>query len=228
VTTSQSRALVALGVLGILGCTSRATVPFEKIPRASVADVQPEEILAEFAAALPVKFRVLNTVTFDFKGRALAAIGYTDVDSARDRFTVVGLHPAGVVKLFEVCGSGENVESAFAIDELARRGDVGRSIGEATRRMYFDRIPNATARMRRETGRLVFTQRAGDGRIKYSFGGPGGVLAEKRYYERGREVWRVSYHEYRSHKGKLYPGGIVLTNQKYGYRVVVRLREIMS
>ena len=55
-----------------------------------------------------------------------------------------------------------------------------------------------------------------------------GVLVEKRYYENGRKIWTVSYYEYRRENGKLYPDGIILEHHEYGYRLVVRLREIRS
>ena len=221
--TIRRLALLGLGILGLASCGS---VPFRQTAPVSLEGIDPERMRQDFAEALPVAFRVVNTVTFRFKRKAFAAIGYTDVDTSRETFTVVGLHPAGGVKLFEISGNGEDVECAFALDQFAERGDVARAVADDTRRMYFDRLPSADARVSRERDRILFREEHGPGELEYVFAGSDGVLVEKRYYEKGRRVWRASYYEYRRENGKLYPGGIILEHHEYGYRLLVRLREI--
>jgi len=221
--TARRLALLGLAILGLVSCSS---VPFRQTALVSLEGIDPERMRQDFAEALPVAFRVVNTVTFRFKRKAFVAIGYTDVDASRETFTVVGLHPAGGVKLFEISGNGEEVECAFALDEFAGRGDVARAVGDDTRRMYFDRLPSADARVSRERNRILFREEDGPGELEYVFAGSDGVLVEKRYYEKGRRVWRASYYEYRRENGKLYPGGIILEHHEYGYRLLVRLREI--
>lgn len=218
-------AVAGLGLVSVVGCTS---VPFREADLVSLEAADPGTVREEFAAALPAAFRIVNTVTFEFKGRAFAAIGYTDVDTSRQAFTVVGLHPAGGVKLFEISGDAEDVESTFVLEEFAVRGDLARAVGDDTRRMYFDRLPSPDARISKERYRILFRQDAGDGEIEYVFSGSGGFLAEKRYYENGSKIWSVSYYQYLQEKGKLYPEGIILEHHGYGYRLVVRLREIRS
>lgn len=217
--------LVGLGVLGLVACSS---VPFRETALVSLEGVDPEEMRAGFAAALPDAFRVVNTVTFEFKRRALAAIGYADIDTSRRTFTIVGLHPAGGVKLFEVSGDSEGIQSAFAVEEFAILGDLTRAVGEDTRRIYFDRVPSPDARVSEEPYRILFRQNSGDGEIEYVFSGGDGVLVEKRYFENGDNIWSASYYQYRREGGKLYPEGIILEHHEYGYRLVVRLREIRS
>ena len=75
---------------------------------------------------------------------------------------------------------------------------------------------------------MCLRQRAGEGVIEFVFAGSEGVLVEKRYIEGGGRIWSVSYYEYRRKNGKLYPDGIILDHHRYGYRLVVRLREIRS
>jgi hypothetical protein len=217
--------LVGLGVFWLSACS---TVPFQEIELVAVAEANPEAVLDEFAVALPERFLIVNTVTFEFKGRAFAAIGYTDVDASQQTFTVVGVHPAGGLKLFEVSGDSEDAQCTFALEELTRWGDFSRVVAEDTRRMYLDRVPGPNATISKERYRILFRQQAEDGEIEYVFGGADGVLVEKRYYEEGRRLWSVSYYEYRRESGKLYPAGIILENHKRGYRLVVRLREIRS
>jgi hypothetical protein len=224
--TMRRLALVGLGVLGVVACSS---VPFRETALVPLGDVEPDAMRAQFAMALPDSFRVVNTVTFLFGGKAFAAIGYTDIDTSDGTFTVVGLHPAGAVKLFEVSGSREATDSTFALEEFAVQGDLALAVGDDTRRIYFDRLPSPDAKISRERHRILFRQEEGeDGEMEYVFAGSGGVLIEKGYYRNGSKIWTVSYYEYRWEEGKLYPEGIVLDHHEYGYRLVVRLREIRS
>jgi hypothetical protein len=217
--------LFGLAVLTLVACSG---VPFREPDLVPLEGVDPERVREDFAVALPVAFRVVNTVTFEFKGRAFAAIGYTDVDTSRGTFTVVGLHPAGAVKLFEVSGDSETTQSGFVLEQFSVHGDVARAIGDDTRRIYFDRLPSPDARATRKKHRILFRQDEGDGELEYVFAGSDGFLIEKRYYEGGRELWSASYYEYRRENGKLYPEGIILEHHEFGYRLVVRLREIRS
>jgi hypothetical protein len=194
----------------------------------SLETVDPKTVRERFALALPVAFQIVNTVTFEFKGHAFAAIGYTQVDTSRETFTVIGLHPAAGVKLFEISGDPQNSRSSFALEAFASHGDIARAIGEDTRRMYFERLPESGASVSKERDRILFRQQAGNGEIEFVFAGRDGVLIEKRYYENGSKVWSVSYYEYRLDGGKLYPDGIILDHHEYGYRLLVRLREIRS
>ena len=217
--------LFGLAVLTVVACSG---VPFREPDLVPLEGVDPERVREDFAVALPVAFRVVNTVTFEFKGRAFAAIGYTDVDTSRRTFTVVGLHPAGAVKLFEVSGDSETARSSFALEEFSARGDLAGAIGDDTRRIYFDRLPSPDARASTDRTRIFFRQDEGGGELEYVFAGSEGLLVEKRYYENGRKRWTASYYEYRRKDGKLYPDGIILEHHEYGYRLVLRLREIKS
>jgi hypothetical protein len=217
--------LFGIGILSAVGCSG---VPFRQVDLVSLEGVDPEAMRERFALALPAAFGIVNTVSFEFKGRAFAAIGYTQVDTTEETFTVVGLHPAAGVKLFQISGNKETARSSFALEAFEVHGDVARAVGGDTRRMYFERLPAADATVSRERYRILFRQQAGDGEIEFVFAGGEGLLVEKRYYENGSRVWSVSYYEYRRHNGKLFPEGIILDHHAYGYRLVVRLREIRS
>jgi len=215
--------LIGLTVLGMAGC---GTLPFREVELVPLGDVEPETVRGEFAQALPAQFLIVNSVAFHFKGRVFSAIGYTDVDTSTGKFTVVGLHPAGGLKLFEVSGNSEDAECSFALEEFGRWGDLAEAVAEDTRRMYFDRVPAPDAEVSREKYRILFRQRAAEGELEYVFAGAGPTLVEKRYYAQGARLWSASYYEYRREGGKLYPRGIILRDHARGYRLVLRLREI--
>jgi hypothetical protein len=218
-------ARVALGVLCIVGCS---TVPFQEVDRVSVDQNDPEKVREQFSLALPIEFRIITTVTFQMKGQSFSALGYTEVDASKETFTVVGLHPAGGMKLFELSGDSERVLCTFALEEFNQRGNFAQAVGEDTRRMYLDRTPAVGAKISKQKDQILFRQRASGGEIEYVFAGSGGVLVEKRYYEGGKKIWSVAYYEYRREKGKLYPAGIILRHHEYGYQLIVRLKEILS
>jgi hypothetical protein len=214
-----------LFLLWAVGC---GTVPFQEVELVALGEVDPEAVREEFAEALPVEFLVVNSVTFHFKGRAFSAIGYTNVDALKKTFTVVGLHPAGGLKLFEVSGNSSDAECGFALEEFSRWGGFAEAVAEDTRRMYFDRIPAPDAKVSKEKYRILFRQPAAEGELEYVFAGADGALVDKRYYEKGSRIWNASYYEYRRENGRLYPTGIILDDHRRGYRLVVRLREIRS
>jgi hypothetical protein len=216
---------VALATLWMVGCSA---IPFQAIKPVPVDGLDPDEVRERFSLALPLRFRIVSTVTVQVKGRSFLSIGYTDVDTNRKTFTVVGIHPSGGAKLFELSGDAKNVKSTFILEEFNRRGDLARIVGEDTRRMYFDRLPDPDAKVSKEKHHIIFRQQAENGEIEYVFGGEDGVLVAKHYYEGGRKVWSTSYFEYLRNKGKLYPAGIILENQRWGYQLVVRLKEIRS
>jgi len=219
---------IVFGVLWLLGLLSCRTAPFEEIPLVSVADFDPTEIRDRFARRIPASFRIVNTVSFGFRGHSAVVIGYTEVDTARRTFTVVGLLPAGGVTLFELSEDSEVVDQGFFGEEFTQRREFAQVVREDTRRMYFDRIPGPAAKISKERSRILFREQVRTGEIEYVFAGARPVLVAKRYYEDGRNVWSASYYEYVEQAGKLYPSGIVLEHHDYRYRLVVRLKEIRS
>jgi len=216
---------VAVAALCLFGCSS---VPFREVDLVSLEEVNPREMLERFALALPVEFQLVNTVSFEFRGNALSAIGYTDIDAAKKTLTVVGLHPAAGIKLFELSGDADQVECTFALEDFTRQGDFARAVADDTRRMYFDRVPAVDAKISEEKYRISFTERTTDGELEYVFAGSDGLLVEKRYQRKGRRIWSVHYYEYLRENGKLYPAGIILKHHEHRYQLVVRLKEIRS
>ncbi len=222
---SVQRVFVFIVALCMVGCRPP---PFPEVERVPLAGVDPEGLRARFASALPGRFQVVNSVSFHYFGQAFSALGFTDVDSKKKTFTIVGLHPVGGVKLFELVGDADDVEVAFIREEFTRRGDFAGVVAADTRRMYFDRVPAPSAEISRGKQRIVFRQAVGEGELEYVFAGAKGVLVQKRYYEGDVKIWTVSYYEYRYQDGKLYPAGIVLEHHEHGYSLVVRLKEILS
>lgn len=222
--------VLRLGALGLVllsapGCWHW---PARDLPPLTVARIEPGSIVDAFAQRLPDPLHVVNTATFEFGWQSLTVLGVTTVDAARGTFAVVGVYPAGGVKLFEVAGDRASIGHSFAQPQVLERGDLPSAVAEDTRRIYLDRVPSRDAAASVDGGVLRFRQAAGAGELEYVFAGAEAALVEKSYRENRREVWKVRYDDYREQGGKLYAGTIVLEDERFDYRLTLHLKEIPS
>lgn len=211
-----------LGALLLTGC---ATLPFRETAPVVMDAVDPRRMLEQYREQLPERFQLLTSVVFAYRWRSFAGIGMVECDRGTGAFRIVCLNPLGV-KLFELSGDAQTTEAHFVMPQLMEQGgDFATTVGNDLRRIYFGVVPSAQASVSRKKYALVFREPAGSGTLEYVFAGAGEDLVEKRYYEEGDLVWRVSYYEYREISGKRYPQGIILTNHHHGYRLTVRMKE---
>ena len=206
----------------VAGCES---VPFKKAPDEPYASTDPAAIRARFQESIPEKLRLLNTIVFEYNWTTFSGVGFVDVDTAERTCSLVCINQMGV-KLFEISIDKESINTIFALPEFTAKGNFGKMVGEDIKRIYFDLVPSGEAAADKKKFSLVFRQREGAGTAEYVFSGPDHYLTEKTYYEKGSPVWRVSFYEYLSKDGKIYPGGTILKNYLYGYRLIVRLKEV--
>ena len=217
-----ARLILLLCVLFLAGC---ASAPFEKTLDARVINIDPTAAVNEFRESSPDNFRMLQTITFHYGPMAFSGLGFAEVDTRERTFSVVCMNHMGV-KIFEVYGNKEEINAPFVMDELKRGGNVALAVGEDIKRIYYDLVPAVDATVEKEKYRILFRQPSGKGIMEYAFAGIGYRLVEKTYYEDNIAVWRVSYYEYMDDNGKLYPGGIVMDNFRFSYRLIIRLKEI--
>jgi hypothetical protein len=215
---------LGLGMLASSGCWNRFTR--ELVPLSDTGE--PDRIVGAFARRLPDPLHVVNTATFEFGWQSLVVLGVTRVDAAQGTFAVVGLLPAGGVKLFEVAGDRESVRHSFAQPQLLERGDLPSAVAADTRRIYLDLVPSREATWSLDEGAFRSRQPAGAGELQYVFAGEEGALVEKSYREKEREIWTIQYADYREQGGDLYPATIVLEHHEYEYRLTLHLKEILS
>jgi hypothetical protein len=70
-----------------------------------------------------------------------------------------------------------------------------------------------------------FYENTPEGKLVYEFGGQPTVLLEKRLDGAFGPIWRVRYYEYATATTWLYPRGIVMENNRFNYRIIVKNRE---
>jgi len=214
-----------LALLAPAGCAPQSVRTLPPLPE---APAEPYRVVEAFAARLADPLRVVNTATFELGWQTLVVLGLTRVDAAHGTFAVVGLYPAGGVKLFEIEGDRASIRRSFAQPQLLERGDLPAAVAEDTRRIYLDRVPARAAVSTFEDGVLRFRQPAGAGTLEVAFAGPAAVLVEKSYREEGDPAWTVRYGDYRTEGGNLYAGTIVLEHHDHDYRLTLHLKEILS
>jgi hypothetical protein len=207
----------------LFGCAS--PVPFRAAAPVAVDDADPVAVAERFGRAVPDDFHLLSSVVFEYNWFSVSGIGYLDVDTTAGRYKVVCMNHLGV-KILEFEGDRNGLAHKYVIEPLARQGDIASVVAEDIKRIYLDLVPSPDARMVKRRQAILFRQRSGDGALEYEFSGEGLPLTSKTYREDHRAVWRVSYYEHRSRNGRLYPMGIVLSNYRNGYRLIVRQKEI--
>jgi len=209
-------------LLSSAGCSC---LPFKNIDYVVLDDVDPANLTREFGGLLAQKEEVINSIVFEYKWHSFSALGYTRLDLENNTFQVSCMNPVGI-KLFELTGSRDEIKPVFVLKELLQRGDLPRAVGEDIRRIYFDLLPSAQAKVEKEKYRIIFSQPSGHGEMKYIFAGSQHWLIEKHYSEKNRKLWSVFYYDYLMDKGGLYPAGLVLKHHRFGYNLIIRLKEV--
>lgn len=219
----MKRAFAAVTAFLLSGC---AVVPFQEPARVSMEQVDPRGLVERFQASAPDSFQLLNTVVFEYNWRTFSGIGSVFIKRSDRVFRVAAMNPLGV-KLFELSGDRNSVTNHYTIAAFNRYGDVATAVGNDIRRIYFDLIPSADARIWKRKYSVSFRQPAGGGVMEYVFAGASGDLVEKNYYADDGIAWKTSYYEYRDQNGKRWPRGIIFINYQYGYRLTVRQKELV-
>jgi hypothetical protein len=214
--------LLLIIFLASTGCSS---IPFKSIDYVALDDLNPDNLRLEFKAVLAQKLEVINSIVFEYKWHSFSALGYTQLDLENNTFQVSCMNPVGI-KLFELTGNRKEVRSSFVLNELLQRGDLPQAVGEDIRRIYFDLVPLAQAKIKKDKYRIIFSQPSGAGQMEYIFAGRNHWLIEKHYSEKNRKLWSVFYYDYLMDKGKLYPSALILKHHRFGYNLIIRLKEI--
>ncbi len=215
--------IVGIALMLMAGC---ASVPFEEHDRVTVSHMDPEEVVRAYSGAMPERLNLLSSLVFryTFIGK-VSALGTIEADINGRWFSAVGMSPLGV-KLFSVEADGGGIRDRFVMGPLSKRGDLAEAVAGDIWRMYFDLVPSPGARVRKNRRSIEFVEPFGGGFLVHVFAGPEGLLIMKKFYKHGVLLWKVGYYEYISEGGRLYPGGIVLTDRVSGYQLTARTKKI--
>lgn len=205
----------------LFGCT---TMPFDPPAKTDYRNVDPAQVTANFDAAVAKDFELLESVVFEFFGKALTGMGYLAVESDTEKYALSCMTPASI-KLFEFRGEGSEVEALFVPPPLEDKREMfTQSVAQDIRRIYFDWTPPTSARLKHKKDRLVYRAE----NTEYIFAGPDYTLAQKHFLGGWRKQCSIYYFNYEKENGKLYPKAIVLHNRKYHYRLILRVKSVQT
>ncbi len=219
--TNLIRCFIVISIF-FTGCGHRL---FHEVKLVSVQDVDPEKVINDFSKALPKEFTIIDAIVFKYRGRAITGIGYTKINREKNDFKTVCLNPAGV-KIFEIQGSAKENKTNFMLDKFDALGDAGMKIAEDIRRIYFQIVPLGHAKIIKKEKTIIFRQKKDSGHLEYVFGGVDNLLIRKKYYQKEKLIWTVSYYRWEKHQEKIYPEKVVFKNHKYNYQLVSHLKEV--
>ncbi len=204
------------------GC---AAEPFERPPLPALVNPNPGVMRAEFAARLANRFLSDDTVIIQAPFREdMAVLGVLQVDRAAGTFELMGMNHMGL-KLFHLGAEEGDAAIRYALPPLMEQKDVLLSMAADTRRMYLDLVPGEGAAAKIRETYVRFSQEAPEGTLVYEFGGLPTVLLEKRLEGFFGTIWRVRYYDYAEAGSALYPRGVVMDNERFGYRIIVKNRN---
>jgi hypothetical protein len=168
---------------------------------------------------------VRQSVVFELGGRRFAMNGLLRLDRGAGRARLAGLDDFGV-KLFDLSVTADGYEEHFLMPELARRPGLSAAVATSVRRIWLAPRPQGDDQLTLETDRYRLLRHGGAGELEFLFGGTPPQLLEKRQHAEDGEEWRVRYFEYQSADGLTWPRGIILDDERAGYRLTVRIESI--
>lgn len=217
------RKFIIVLTIAICGCSS---MPFKHSDYLSFEGVDPQTLRTNFSEELPQEFELLNSAIFRYSYLSFSALGVVRVDRSKKILDLVGFNHLGLM-LFELSlDSDGKANCKYALPEFTKHKDFASFVLNDIGKIYFDRLPSQSAEVRQKRRKIVFKDSLKDAVTEYVFSGEGRYLAEKNYYEKQRKIWSVFYYEYILRDGKIYPEGIVFKHYKYGYKLIIRLKEI--
>lgn len=207
------------------GCAVPA--PFSQPQRVSMEGMDPGMVIEEFARSVPRDFKIMNSAVFRYRGRKMTGIGYTAVNRETRVFAVSCMTPMGIT-LFDLQGTNGNYSASLALKGQWSSEAFAKTAGSDVEAVYMAPAPEKYGRVDCKQYSMTFFQPYREGSLEYVFSGKNAFLSEKRYRRNGSLEWRARYYEYRRIGSKLFPGGIVFENRRYGYSLVLRLKEVFD
>lgn len=223
----KNSVLFLFSVFWLAGCANRP--PFEPIQFTSVAEIEPRKAVEAFEAHLLKSFDVVESAVLTYRGREFMVLGYSSIDEAAEKIAVAGFSPTGA-KLFELKKSGKMTQYVFNFppDPQADAYEMANGMLTDIENIYLNRVPEMDSEMTKKKDRILFRQPSEGGTLEFVFGGPEEALVQKRFYKKGKELWRVRYHDYLWKDSKLFPSQVYFENYQRKYSVALRLKDVLS
>ncbi|MFH2057485.1 MAG: DUF3261 domain-containing protein [Pseudomonadota bacterium] len=192
------------------------------------------------------KADIVSAITFNFRGRALSALGITELDSENNSFSVAALSPMGMT-LFKLKREKGELVSRYIMpqfgpkemDKTAEMNKMPDMINNDIALIYFNRnlnLPESVSVPENffdmdKYGVTIHTQannQAGNKNYQYIFSGNPLKLIKKSMLENKTKIWSVDYYDYKNVGSKEIPYKIFFKNYTYGYTIDIQTIDIQT
>jgi hypothetical protein len=211
------------GVLLLLasGC---ATAPFPPVQLTPTAPRSAAELSAGLWSRGGGKLLLRHSALFEFQGMRVPVEAMLQLDPTAGEARLVGMNEMGV-KLYDITVLPDKSRVNFVIPDLARYPGFADAVAVSVRRIFLDPEPKPVDRLRVTPKSYLLTRDEGGSTVKFTLGGADAQLLEKSFRGNG-DSWRVRYYRYERRDGRLFPGGIVLDDDRAGYRLTLWIESV--
>jgi hypothetical protein len=219
---SWRRALIGAALLLAGGC---ATARFPDTTLTSTRPTSAAALAAGLWNAGSGSLLVRQSALFEFQGMQVPLAGLMKLDLATRDARLVGMNDMGV-KLYDISVDAHSSQAHFIIPDLAKYPGFAEAVAVSVRRIFLTPEPEAGDLLAvTPTSYLLSRTGAAGAKLSFTLGGADAQLLEKSC--RGAaESWRVRYYQYQRSQGRIFPGGIVLDDDKAGYRLTLWIESV--
>jgi len=213
---------IAMFLLLISACT---TVPFTPVELTPTIPRSAAELSGSLWNSGNGSIMIRQSALFEFEGMRVPITGVMKLDRSARIARLVGMNDMGV-KLYDISVDDAAIQAHFIMPELARYPGFADAVATSVRRIFLTPEPARDDALERTSTSYVLTRKApAGGAIRFVFGGADAQLLEKSY--RGATgSWRVHYYQYQRLSGHFFPGGIVLDDDRAGYRLTLWIESV--
>ncbi len=186
--------------------------------------------ISEYNDSVMQKTNIISSITFNFRGRGMSALGITQLDTKNKNFKVAALNPMGVTLLAIKMEKGAIV-SSYVMPQFEKGGleKAAEMIGKDIAHIYFNRkidLQDKPLTLDKYKASIKFQVDNND--YRYVFSGNPLKLMQKTMYENNKKVWSVDYYDYKNINNKEIAFKIFLKNFRYGYTLEIKSKDIKN
>lgn len=209
-------------LLMLVGCS---TVPFAKTELTPTSPRSAAELARGLWSAREESLMVRHSALFEMRGMRVPVAAMMRLDPRAREARLVGMNDMGV-KLYDIAVAADATRANFVIPELERYPGFAEAVAVSVRRIFLDPLPAPDDLLEIGAESYLLTRKGGSGStLRFLLGGSALQLLEKS--SRGDDQsWRVRYYQYLPAPGGLFPGGIVLDDDRAGYRLTLWIEDV--
>jgi hypothetical protein len=216
------RILIAACLMLGSGC---ATSRFPATELSPTAPTSAAKLAAGLWSAGSGSLMVRQSALFELQGMRVPMAGIMKLDLAPKGARLVAMNDMGV-KLYDISVDPVGSQAHFIIPDLARYPGFAEAVALSVRRIFLEPEPGPGDQLQVKAESYLLSRKDPGGReILFTLGGADAQLLEKSGHGPA-ESWRVRYYQYQRGQGRLFPGGIVLDDEKAGYRLTLWIESV--